>query len=121
MDHQDWNTVIIKGKNANQTKTTKVPTIQKKQNGDSQRLGKLENNDEIVKLKTLSKEQRQVMINGRVEIKLNQKQLATRLNLPLSTIQGYETGKKVIDNKEIMKIEKCIKYHILGKNIGSKM
>lgn len=120
MEHQDWKQVTIQGKSSNHTKITKK-VIQPKQNTESQRLAKIENEEDIVKIKTLSKEQRQTMINGRVEMKMNQKQLATRLNLPLSTIQGYETGKIPINQKEIMKIEKCIKYHILGKNVGDKI
>jgi len=120
MDHQDWKPVTIQGRNTKSNLPIKSG-IQKKQNTEAQRLHKIENEEDIVKLKTLSKEQRQTMIQGRIEMKMNQKQLATRLNLPLSTIQGYETGKIPINQKEITKIERCIKYHILGKNVGEKM
>ena len=115
MEHQDWKPVIIKG---NPKKNTKNTVIRKKQDPESQRLYKLENEDFTSKIKTTTTEQRKAMIQGRISKKLTQKDLANQLGINIKNIQGYENGKTKVNNSEISKIERFLGIKLTGKNIG---
>ena len=89
MDHQDWAEVQLK----------KTHTKQAKQ-GVSQRA---ENTD--VKL-VPSKDLKKAMMQARVDKKLTQQDLARNMNIPLSTIKNWESGKIVPNNKQIANLER---------------
>ncbi len=117
MEHQDWDPVTFY-KPKVETKTVPKGT----HNSESQRLRKLENDDEMkTKVKVTTMEQRQTIIKGRTEKKMTQKNLASHLNINVKNIQGYENGKSPIVMGELNKIQRFIGYKLSGNNIGDKI
>lgn len=95
-EHQNWEPTIIKG-NA-KTNATSQPKV--KLNPEAIRLAKLEN-DEPVKVKSLSNESRQELIKGRVAKGLNQEKMAQALAIQANLYKDIENG-KVIPNQTIL-------------------
>jgi ribosome-binding protein aMBF1 (putative translation factor) len=95
-EHQNWEPTILKGK----PKTTN--SIQPKVNRDPEaiRLAKLEN-DEPIKVKSLSNEARQELIKGRVAKGLNQEKTAQALAIQANMYKDIENG-KIIPNQNIL-------------------
>lgn len=87
MDGQDWEPVVVRGK-AKQTPTVKHTSI----SATALHLRKIES-DEPVKIKRLSNDSKQAMIQARVANKWNQDQLNTQCALPPHTIRDIENGK----------------------------
>jgi ribosome-binding protein aMBF1 (putative translation factor) len=61
----------------------------------------------------ISRNLRVLIQNARTAKGFTQKQLATKLNLPASILNGYEAGTAVPDNNVIQRISK-----VLGVNLG---
>ena len=100
--HQNWDPVIIHGKNAKSVSVQKqVPVINN--NPDIAKLRKLDG-DEIVKLKSLSIESRQELIQMRVAKGYNQEKLAQALALPVNLYKDIENGKTIPQHNVLMKI-----------------
>ena len=91
MDCQDWETVTIrKTKKTNSTsKTGGHDTV--KRSSDSAQIKKFMEND-IVKVKQLSKESRQEIITRRSLLKMSQVQLNQACQFPIHTINKIESG-----------------------------
>ena len=72
---------------------------------------KLDDSSEAQKLKTIDRELSQQIIQARCAKKLTQDALAKQLNLNVSIIKEYETGKAVVNNQILQKICRvlCIK------------
>ena len=105
LDHQDWNTIVIKNKR------DKVASGIKRKNPESQKLLKLEkkaDNDEL-KHDKIPKELRLQISQGRSSKGLTQKQFANSINLPLQKIQEIENGKAIYNGKDINKIKRFLK------------
>jgi len=89
-EHQNWEPTIVHGK----PKTTTTQVNKVKPNPEAIRLAKLEN-DEPVKIKTLSNDARQELIKGRVAKGLNQEKLAQSINIQANLYKDIENGKVV--------------------------
>ena len=91
---QDWKTIVLHNPKKIQEKvsvnTPKIPV----------------NFEEITKVKYVSKEISQLIIDGRTAKKITRKQLANQLNLKEDIIAAIETGKAVYDGNQIAKIKK---------------
>lgn len=81
---QDWEPVVIK-------KRGKTAHVQAKQTSDSAQIRKLSDND-IVKVKQLSKESRQELVARRTLLKMTQVQLNQACLFPINTINKIEAG-----------------------------
>ena len=102
MEHQDWKQVIFT--NHKKTENKQNYNIPIKTNFQK----KLESDDIIIAPKidlNLKKSISQARINN----KLTQKELATKLNVPVQTIINYENGKAIPNNLFISKLEKTLK------------
>ena len=106
LDHQDWNTIVVKKKH------DKVAAgLKRKKNPEGQKLLKLEkkaDNDEL-KHDKITKELRLQISQGRSSNGLTQKQFANSINLPLQKIQEIENGKAIYNGKDINKIKRFLK------------
>ena len=97
-EHQNWDNVVINKKpspNSNQTK--------KNINPEAIRLAKLDNND-FVKLKSLSIDARQELVKGRVAKGFNQEKLAQALAIPANLYKDIENGKTIPQQNILSKI-----------------
>jgi hypothetical protein len=97
-EHQNWDNVVINKKpspNSNQTK--------KNINPEAIRLAKLDNND-FVKLKSLSIDARQELVKARVAKGFNQEKLAQALAIPANLYKDIENGKTIPQQNVLSKI-----------------
>lgn len=105
MEHQDWETVVFKKKSQHEITREKVP----RQNGHtvtpSQKPAwKIEqqvDSENGKPLNLVSSEVAKAIINGRIALKLTQKQLAQRLNLQEKDVKDIESC-KAIENKALI-------------------
>ena len=87
MDHQDWQTVVVRGKKQADAKKAHSPV-----SAHTALMRKLDQ-DEPVKIKKLSNESRQAIVQARVALSMNQTQLNTACSFPLNAIRDIEAGR----------------------------
>ena len=98
MEHQDWETVILR-KKVSREQTNKG-------NGSGKPYVKPEPVDGTeMKQPKAPVELRKAIMDARVAKKWKQKDLATKLQVPVKTITDYETGKAVPNNAFIRRME----------------
>jgi putative transcription factor len=114
MNHQNWDTVIINGKKAKPRRDTAPlvsdpSSIHKKidggknsnhGNGLPSLSKKLEGNDEIIPLPTISRSLSLQIIAARNQAGLTQKELAQKINEKIDVVKGYESG-EIIPNPNV--------------------
>ena len=105
LDHQDWNTIIVKKKSQD-----KGNEIKKKSSGDiiSKKIEKKVQEDDL-KHKKIPNDLKQIIIQGRCSNKMSQKQLAQKCNFPLQVISDIESGKAIYNHVQINKIKRILK------------
>lgn len=94
MSHQDWETVVL-------TKPIKVET---KPHVPKNPLIA----DDIVVPPKINVELKTAIQQARLAQKLSQKELATKMAIPLATINSYENGTAIPNNAFIAKLEKVL-------------
>jgi ribosome-binding protein aMBF1 (putative translation factor) len=103
MSHQDWKPVSI----SNPNKKCVEKNIEKRPDKVELKSGvKLDENDEVIKIKTVPREIGNLITNARITKKLTRKQLANNLNLKEDIIADIELGKGIYDGNLIAKIKK---------------
>lgn len=103
MDSQDWKVIII-----NKTKLPVSKEIKPKIIKNNNSSVKLDENDEVIAIKKVSKEISNLIIQGRVANKLTRKQLANKLNFKEDIIADIETGNAIYNGDQIAKIKKAL-------------
>jgi ribosome-binding protein aMBF1 (putative translation factor) len=102
---QDWKPVIFKKKSTTLTKTTVArPKIH---NPISSGV-KLDENDEVSKIKYVPKEISNEITQARIFKKLTQKQLALGLNFKIDVINDIESGKAIYNGEHIARIRRYL-------------
>jgi ribosome-binding protein aMBF1 (putative translation factor) len=106
MDHQDWNVVILRGKN-NQHKTNEI--IKKPINNGNKSAYKIEEDAENLKNHNLyGKEYGMRVAKGRLDKKLTQIELAKKMNVQPDIIKNIENGTGIVNGKHIDLIYKLL-------------
>ena len=128
MSHQDWDPIVFKKRaprSANEARARGVKVSKERANTKNEankntlNARKVEN--EEIKIQKIDLNLSKLIQKARFNAKISQKGLAEKLNLQLSVIQGYESG-KVIPNKTLLyKMGKMLNIHLTGKNIGKKI
>jgi len=111
MDHQDWEKVDIGNKNNVPTYEQRSNTIVSKSKMDAHSRKLNENGDEF-KTKTWTSIIQKNVQQLRLSLKLDQKQFAQQLNVPVSVIQNIENKKGIYDGKLVDKINRRYKVSI---------
>ena len=88
--------------------------VKRKYTGDS-KMKKLEMDMENLKVETVSKSVSTTIREQRTKLNMKQKDLANKINVPVSTIQQYENGKSQTDIKILIKLEKALRCKLTGK------
>ena len=103
MDHQDWKPVVF-------TKASKKKKIVAKfhETESAAKNRKLDAATDTEKRETISRETSQKLMQARIAKKLKQKDLATRLNLPVKVIQEIETAKHPLNKALYQKIARYL-------------
>ena len=123
MSHQDWDQVIIRGKNAHVKK-------KKELNGETETqsrvdrtkisaMGKLDDSSEAQKPLRINPSIKTALMKARTSKKLSQKQVATSANIPLATLQSYEQGKAKAEIGILNKNGRVLGVKLTGKEFGS--
>lgn len=86
----------------------------KKYQGDS-KMKKLEEDMESLKVETVNTSISKTIREQRTKLNLKQKDLANKINVPVSVIQQYENGKSQTDIKILVKLEKALRCKLTGK------
>ena len=108
---QDWNTTVIRKKNTR--KTTSIASSGIPKSGSTSLKETIdENGDTKLKLKCISNETAQFIIQARLNKNLKQTELAKLANLPLSIITDVEKAGSVYKPEILNKIGR-----VLGVNI----
>jgi len=98
-NQQDWGDVTFQKRNYGSKNRGEGPTRTERRYGrsaeESRHLHKIEDETESFHHKKVSRDLSQKIINFRASHHLTQKQLAARMSLPLSTVQGYERGSAI--------------------------
>ena len=105
LDHQDWNTIVIK----KDTKTTN--NNNKKISNESLKNISIEKKAESgdLSIKKISLELRQAIQKARCAKLLTQKQLSNNINLNVQIISDIESGKALYNARDINKIIRYLK------------
>jgi len=91
---------------------------------EGQHLTKVDRSDDIVKPKTVGKEIGTAISTTRIASKnakggtMTQKDLATLINETPATVAKFESGEAAPNEQILSKMEKALKVHLRGKNIG---
>jgi ribosome-binding protein aMBF1 (putative translation factor) len=88
MDCQDWETVTVKRKETSKERAAKHKPV-----SHELAMARRIENDEPIKIKTISNETKQMIVMKRVENKWNQQQLNTQCAFPANVIRDIEAGK----------------------------
>lgn len=118
MEHQNWNTVVINGKQSAVPSTRQVSsgtTIKKQQGGKNSNKGqeltglkrKLDG-DEIEPLPTVSRSLSQQIVAARNAAGLTQKDLAQKINEKVDVIKSYEAGTALPNPGVLSKLQRAL-------------
>ena len=120
-NHQDWKPVIfMKNKTKkNNNKTKSVTAKKKKYNKPKKEI--VNDNSENLKLKKINLNLRIIIQKARTDLNLTQKDFAQRLNLPISIVKNYESGKAIPSSHILNKMSKVLKVKLQGSNIGKPL
>ena len=111
MDHQDWETVIIKKKKVLTGNEKRELELKKNKYNKF-----LKENEELPKVVKTDLDIRKFFEKARLKKGLSQVKLASLLNVPSSTITQWENGKIPIPKKMYQKIN-----NILSINLSKKL
>lgn len=108
-NHQDWNNLVIHGK----SKTLNQPkTIIPKTTQQSIQLKKIEESNDVGKLKELHLGDRQIIISSRAARGLKQDQIAQALSMPANLYKDIENGKTIPTQQHLNKINNYLKINV---------
>jgi putative transcription factor len=104
MQHQDWNTIVFNNKKEAEIKKKKDTTF----NPEGTKKFRTLDSDDPDAPEKCSHDLRIKIQQARTSRKLTQKQLATQLNIPVTTISNYENGKEVPSRQVLSRISKIL-------------
>ena len=118
MEHQDWNTVTIHGKQSRSSahKTTRKKTQTNSNSTNDNNMRKLDEETENFHIATVSQDLKIAISKARTAKKMTQKELASAINQKPDVIQSYENGKAIPNNAIIMKMQKVLGVKLTGLN-----
>ena len=133
--HQDWETVVFK-KRPNQAEAVKAAqragnteSVRKFDAGNRQnatsvnvhKLEQLEASDEKLTLKMIDSKAVDAIKKKRCELKLTQKELANKAQVPETIIKSLENGKEQHNPQLLTKLQRALGVKLLGQNIGEPL
>lgn len=117
----DFETVIIRGKGAHikkqQQRAGNTQSVKKNTHAPTaSKMAKLDNDNESTKPKRINPEAAKRIVQGRVKLKLNQKQLANhpKIQMALPVLQKYENGQAIPEHKYLLKLQNLLKVKLIN-------
>lgn len=143
----DWDSVTVIGKNVRRggggpretvarkqsdinaaRRSGAVLSVDKKYGGansrggtEGQRLAKVDRENEVAPPKKIDQSVGKTISKARLEKKLTQKELATKVNEKPNVINDYEAGRAVPNQQLLGKLERVLGVKLRGKNIGEPL
>ncbi|RKP05723.1 multi protein bridging factor 1-domain-containing protein [Thamnocephalis sphaerospora] len=138
----DWDSVTVLRKQQDTARTTKSQSVlnaarrsgavvgtEKKFTGSAnkhgsdehQRLAKIDNDEDIYKVQTVSISVGRAIQKGRQDKGLTQKDLGQRVNEKGNVINDYEAGRAIPNQQILSKLERALGVKLRGKNIGEPL
>jgi ribosome-binding protein aMBF1 (putative translation factor) len=108
MDCQDWTPVTVRKTTKAQGQASAQVQQSQRQTSDSVQARKLAEND-IVKLKQLSRESRQELVTRRAILKMTQVQLNQACLFPINTINKIESGQLTPSVSQLNTLNRILK------------
>jgi len=121
IDFNDYETLIIRGKNAAIEKKLrregKTESKAKNSNIDNvHKMRKIDQSTDVEKIEKINQKVSKAIINGRTSKKMNRKQLALIIQENVKVVEEYETGKAIPNIKIINKIQRALGVKLTGKD-----
>lgn len=121
IDFNDYETLIIRGKNAAIEKKLrregKTESKAKNSNIDNvYKMRKIDQSTDVEKIEKINQKVSKAIINGRTSKKMNRKQLALKIQENVKVVEEYETGKAIPNIKIINKIQRALGVKLTGKD-----
>jgi len=91
------------------------------QGTDHQRIAKLDRENEVAPPAKVAPTVGRAIQNGRMELKLSQKDVAQKINEKPSVLQDYESGKAIPNPQILGKLERVLGVKLRGSDIGKKL
>jgi len=111
MSQQDWTTIVIHGKTTN-INSTKIIQPKSIIDNKTKQIKEIDNATEAGRLKQLSIQDRQTMIQMRTAKGLKQDQIAPALSMPLNLYKDIESGKTIPTQQQLSKINNYLKINL---------
>lgn len=109
-------------------RTGAITSVDKKYGGansksspEGQHLTKVDRSDEIIVPKKVEATVGKAIQKARQDLKLTQKDLATKINEKPTIVNDYESGKGVPNQQVLTKMERALGIKLRGKDIGSPL
>jgi ribosome-binding protein aMBF1 (putative translation factor) len=100
-NNQQWDSIVLKKKKKSDTVDNSKQV--------------LSDDVKIERQKTISSVLRQEVQKARLSKKITQKELAILASIPFNAIQEYETGKRIFNEAEVIKLERALKCKLRRK------
>ena len=125
----EWDQKIIIGSKSRPKKPSEEKAGQKKEfyggnktaATEGSHLARVDREDEPGKVVTVSLDVSRAIQQGRLNKKMTQKDLATKINEKPTVIQDFENGKAKPNPQVLGKIERVLGIKLRGKDIGSEL
>ncbi|KAI9599176.1 transcriptional coactivator, multi protein bridging factor Mbf1 [Syncephalis fuscata] len=93
----------------------------KKGSDEHQRLAKIDNDENIAKVETVSLSVGLAIQKGRQNKGITQKDLGQTINERANVINDYEAGRAIPSQQVLSKLQRALGIKLLGKNIGEPL
>ena len=125
MSHQDWAPVVFNNNSKKPTSGAVVETVRKPTGNqpsaasiNARKIEGIDSSDDKLTHKMIDTKAVDVVKRRRCELKLTQKDLANKTQVPEATIKNLEQGKEFHNPPLLTKLQRALGVKLLGQNIG---
>ena len=125
MSHQDWAPVVFSNNSKKPTSGAVVETVRKPTGNqpsaasiNARKIESIDSSDDKLTHKMIDTKVVDVVKRRRCELKLTQKDLANKLQVPEATIKNLEQCKEFHNPPLLTKLQRALGVKLLGQNIG---
>ena len=129
MSHQDWEPVVFKKSSTQQQRSGNVESIKKADSGNRQnvpqgntyKLDNIDSSETKLSLKMIDSRAVEAVKRKRCDLKITQKELANKAQVPETVIKSLENGKEQHNPQLLTKLQRALGVKLLGQNIGEPL
>ena len=129
MSHQDWEPVVFKKSSTQTQRSGNVESIKKADSGNRQnvpqgntyKLDNIDSSDAKLSLKMIDSRAVEAVKRKRCDLKITQKELANKAQVPETVIKSLENGKEQHNPQLLTKLQRTLGVKLLGQNIGEPL